>query len=159
MLTKRYESVLKADVGAVWSFHSSAEALNALTPGSRKMRFISSDLAVREGAVHEFRVKVGPLWVTWKAQLSAVDPPHGFVDSALKSPFKTWIHKHEFISHPAGTLIRDTIEYDVPFGILGALANRLFISKDIDRLFAFRHKATVMLLDGAKDICPTYESS
>lgn len=148
MPTKRYESVLNADVEAVWSFHSSAEALNALTPGSRKIRLISSDLAVREGAVHEFQVKVGPLWVTWKAKLSAVDSPHGFVDTAVASPFKHWNHKHEFISQSHGTMIRDTIEYVPPFGALGALADNLFISREIDRLFAYRHAATSRALCG-----------
>ena len=151
MPIKRYESVLKADVQAVWNFHSSAEALNELTPSSRKVRWVSNDLSVREDAVHEFRVKIGPFWVTWRAQLSAVSPPYGLVDTALKSPFKSWTHKHEFISHPKGTLIRDTIEYVPPFGILGALANRLFISKDIDRLFVFRHESTSKALAGARD--------
>ena len=143
MPMKRFESVVEGELQAVWNFHSSAEALKWLTPVDHKLQLISNDLAVREGAVHEFRVKVGPLWVTWKAKLSAVDPPHGFVDKALNSPFKSWIHKHEFISHPRGTMIRDTIEYIPPFGLFGALADRLVISKDIDRLFAFRHAATL----------------
>ena len=150
--------MLKSEVQAVWNFHSSAEALNLLTPSSRKMRWVSNDLSVREGAVHEFRVKIGPFWVTWRAELSAVDPPHGFVDTALESPFKSWTHRHEFISHPKGTMIRDTIEYVPPFGVLGALANTLFISKDIDQLFAFRHEATLKALDGTKDACATTES-
>ena len=151
MPVKRYETLLEADIQEVWNFHSSAEALSLLTPPDRKIRWVSNDFSVREDAVHQFRVTVGPFRITWKAKLSAIDPPHGFVDTALKSPFKTWTHKHEFVSHPAGTLIRDTIEYVPPFGILGGLINWLFISKDIDRLFAFRHDATVKALNGALD--------
>lgn len=142
MSIKRYESELNAAVKEVWNFHSSAKSLNDLTPPGRKLRWIGNDLAVCEGAVHEFQVKVGPFWVTWRAALSEIDPPHGFVDTAIKSPFKSWTHKHEFIPHPGGTLLRDTIQYVLPFGILGVLADKLFISKDIDRLFAFRHRAT-----------------
>ena len=146
--TKRYESLVKADIHAVWEFHSSAEALRTLTPPNRNVKLLSSDLSVHEGAIHAFQVRVGPFRITWRAQLSAVDSPHGFLDTAVQSPFRTWTHKHEFIAHPDGTLIRDSIEYEVPFGILGAVANRLFVSKEIDRLFAFRHRATAKALEG-----------
>lgn len=148
MPVKHYERLVIADIQAVWMFHSSAEALTVLTPASRKVKWISTDLTVRNGAIHEFKIKLGPFWVTWRAELSEVDPPRGFVDTALKSPFKSWTHRHEFVSDPGGTLLRDTIEYVPPFGILGALADKVFIAKDIDRLFAFRHEATAKALEG-----------
>ena len=147
MPTKQFETLIAADLQAVWNFHSSARALDELTPPGRKMRWVSKDLTVREGAVHEFQVKLGPFWVTWKAELSGVVPPHAFVDTALESPFKSWTHRHEFIARPNGTVVRDTVRYVPPFGIVGALANWLFLSKDIDRLFAYRHRATSTALE------------
>lgn len=148
MPTKIFELVVTANPEKVWAFHSSAEALNVLTPEDRQMRMISTDLAVREGAIHEFKVKVGPVWTTWIAEISEVQPPFGFRDLALKSPLKKWSHHHQFLEHPNGTLIRDTVSYELPFGVLGRLVNRLFVSRDIDRLFAFRQQATACLLDG-----------
>lgn len=149
MVIKRFETLVRADIQAVWTFHSSAEALKVLTPPGRKMRWVSTNLSVYEGAVHEFRFKVGPLWLTWSAKLSAVHPPHGFVDTALKSPFKSWTHQHEFIPQGSGTVIRDTIEYVPRFGFLGAFVDKCFLSRDIDRLFAFRHEATKQALEAA----------
>jgi len=152
MPSKVIELIVSANPEAVWTFHSSAEALNVLTPPDRKMRMISTDLTVREGAIHEFKVKVGPFWTTWIAELSEVHPPIGFRDTARKSPFKKWSHHHQFLEHPSGTLIRDTVSYELPFGILGRLVNWLFVSRDIDRLFAFRHQATACLLDGEAEV-------
>ncbi len=148
MTTKIFELVVSANPERVWEFHSSAEALNVLTPPDRQMRLVSTDLTVRDGAIHEFRVKIGLFWSTWIAELSDVRPPAGFRDTARKAPFKNWTHHHQFLEHPNGTLIRDTVSYELPFGIVGRIADRLFISQDIDRLFAFRQQATACLLDG-----------
>lgn len=140
MPIKQFEIMVGARQEAVWNFHASAESLTLLTPPSRKMRWISTDLSVRDRAVHEFQVKIGPIWSTWRAVICEVDPPNGFVDVAVKSPFKSWKHRRQFISHPDGTLIRDCVDYTPPFKILGRLADRLFLSADIDRLFKFRHQ-------------------
>lgn len=139
---KEYKTVIRTDVASLWSFHSTAEALSKLTPPGRKLQMVSDHLEVREGAVHEFKVKVGPLWTTWRAKLSEVQPPNGFRDTALTSPFKSWSHKHEFIQQEEGVLLKDTIEYTLPFGLLGDVVNWLFVSRDIDKLFDFRHAQT-----------------
>lgn len=142
MATKTFECFLKADIDSVWNFHSSAEALTVLTPPSKKMQWVSKDLSVKEGVVHEFRVKVGPIWVAWKARLTMVNPPREFTDTAEKSPFKSWKHRHQFLERQDGTLLRDTVEYALPFGKLGGLVDKFMISREIDRLFEFRHAAT-----------------
>jgi len=41
----------------------------------------------------------------------------------------------------------DEIEYEMPFGILGWIAGPL-VRRDIDRLFAFRHRETRKHVDG-----------
>jgi ligand-binding SRPBCC domain-containing protein len=50
------------------------------------------------------------------------------------------------VGTPNGTLIRDSLEYVPPLGFLGVLADRIFISKDLDRVFAFRHEVTLKAL-------------
>lgn len=142
MPKKVYETLVDASVESVWEFHSTAEALNVLTPPSRKLRLVSHDLAVTEGAEHRFQVKVGPLWLTWVALLSEVNRPRFFCDTAVKSPFRKWSHRHEFLPHAKGTLIRDTVEYSLPMGRLGDWIAGGFVSRDIDALFAYRHRAT-----------------
>ena len=38
-------------------------------------------------------------------------------------------------------MVRDVIEYDVGFGWLGELAQKLFVSRQLQRTFAYRQKA------------------
>ena len=46
-----------------------------------------------------------------------------------------------FSDAPGGTLVRDRVEYEVPFGPLGEIARRLFVARQIRRIFAFRRAA------------------
>lgn len=147
MATKNFECLVRADIQSVWTFHSSAGSLAILTPPKREMKLVSSDLAVREGAVHELWVKVGPFYLWWKARLTMVSPPNEFTDTAEESPFKSWKHRHQFLESSDGTVLKDTIEYVLPFGKLGELVDKFLISREIDRLFAFRHAATRRALE------------
>lgn len=147
MAIKKFECLVKADIQSVWNFHSSAEALAILTPPNRKMKLVSSDLAVREGAVHELRIRLGPFYRCWKARLTMVNPPNEFTDTAEKSPFKSWRHRHQFLERGDETVLKDTVEYALPFGKLGELVDKFLISREIDRLFAFRHAATRRALE------------
>lgn len=142
-----WESRLSAKVEDVWDFHRSAEALRMLTPPDRKIIEFGSDLEVRNGALHVLHLSVFGISIEWRARISDVNPPNGFVDTAEKSPFTYWRHQHEFLPIDSGTLLRDTVEYQPPFGPIGRLANALFIQQDLNRLFEFRHSATRKALE------------
>jgi ligand-binding SRPBCC domain-containing protein len=142
IVTRVFESKIDCPVESLWEFHSSAEALKILTPPGRKIEVLSEDLEVREGALHVLRVRQFGIPLVWKARISEVDPPMGFTDTAERSPFKSWRHRHEFISAEGGSILRDTVTYEAPFGPFGDLARVLFIDRDIKRLFAYRHDAT-----------------
>lgn len=148
MHNKVYETKVDSPPERVWEFHSSAQALQVLTPPNRRVKLISIDNSVRDGALHVMQVWILSIIPTvWKARISQVTPPFGFTDQAEKSPFKFWRHRHDFIPDGEGTLIRDTIDYLLPLGFLGKVMNRIYIAKDLDRLFAFRHQATKVALD------------
>ncbi|HRJ26643.1 MAG TPA: SRPBCC family protein [Fimbriimonadaceae bacterium] len=143
MPVKVFESLLNASVEEVWAFHGSVEALKALTPPNQNVTIVGPETAVRNGALHQLRVVRGLLPLHWHARISEVEPPNRFVDTAERSPFRRWRHTHEFLPAPGGaTLLRDTVDYELPMGPLGRLIDRLWASRDIDRLFAFRHQAT-----------------
>lgn len=134
----RFEVVVGADVDAVWAFHQSPEALTKLTPPGRNMRVDSLDKGLAEGSIQKFSVKLGPFRMPWWARIHDVTPPNGFSDTAEKSPFKSWKHRHSFEARREGTAIVDTIELAMPFGFLGAIAWKLFAKRDLENLFAFR---------------------
>lgn len=84
-------------------------------------------------------------FVTWESRrfglpvhmtskITELDHPHRFVDEMQKGPFKSWRHVHLFEAVDGGTLMTDDVEYRVPFGVLGALVDRLFVHRYMTRL-------------------------
>lgn len=86
----------------------------------------------------------------WVAAITEFEWNHHFADVQQKGPFQRWHHRHEFLPEARnglnGTLVRDLIEYEVGFGPLGALANSLFIARQMRHTFAERQKVLPQLL-------------
>ncbi len=62
----------------------------------------------------------------WTSEITAdqtTDLEFYFVDEGIELPFflKKWTHKHRVISSGIGSIIRDEIEYEAPFGVLTLL--------------------------------------
>jgi ligand-binding SRPBCC domain-containing protein len=91
-----------------------------------------------------------PLRAQWIARITEFEWNHHFADVQDKGPFKRWHHRHEFLAEArdgvGGTLVRDVIEYEVGFGPLGALANSLFIARQMRGTFAVRQRILPQLL-------------
>jgi ligand-binding SRPBCC domain-containing protein len=136
----------------MWAFHSSVEALKVLTPPGQHVTIVGETVEVKNGAVHELKVKKFGLTLQWVADISEVEPPHRFVDTARKSPFKFWRHTHEFLPGQGCTILRDTVDYKMPFGILGKLVNSVLIEADVRKMFAFRHRVTRDVLEKKKTV-------
>jgi len=65
----------------------------------------------------------------------------------LTGPYRLWHHTHEFRPHPdGGTVMTDTVRYALPLGPLGALAHRVVVRRDVERIFAFRAQAVPALV-------------
>ncbi len=137
-----FESVLPVAPKDLWNFHSSAEVLKVLTPPSMSVQVIGDDLEVKEGAVHLLKVKKSGVSMTWKCLISDVVPGQQFRDTALWSPFPAWSHLHEFLPHPSGALLRDTVVYVPPLGPFGFIADALIVKKELEAMFAYRHRVT-----------------
>jgi ligand-binding SRPBCC domain-containing protein len=142
MPTKVFETYIKAPVQKLWDFHSSASALRILTPAEQEIQLISKNLDVREGALHEMKTKQFGIWITWKARITKVNPPHGFTDTAEKSPFKSWTHHHDFIENEGDCILRDTIHYELKGGPLAKLIDEVAVSEKLDKMFNYRHRVT-----------------
>lgn len=76
--------------------------------------------------------------VTWRGRhlgvvqrlstkVTEFDPPHFFADEMLKGAFKSFRHEHYFISTKEGTIMKDVFSFKAPLGLLGRLANVLFL--------------------------------
>ena len=70
------------------------------------------------------------------ARITALDRPNRFVDEMVEGAFKWLRHVHEFESNDGITLMRDILEWEAPFGIVGHLADTLFLRRHMQRFVA-----------------------
>ena len=86
----------------------------------------------------------------WIAEITEFEWNHHFADEQRRGPFRSFRHRHEFGNESrdgmAGTLVRDVIAYEVGFGLLGTLADKLFVRRQMERVFLYRQQALEDLL-------------
>jgi len=90
--------------------------------------------------------------VTWDArhfgvrqrltsEITAFDRPRHFRDSMVAGAFRRFDHDHWFTSDGQGaTIMRDAFDFDAPLGIVGRIAEGLFLTGYMRRLLAERNR-------------------
>jgi ligand-binding SRPBCC domain-containing protein len=61
------------------------------------------------------------------AKITEFDRPYRFVDEMVQGAFKRFRHTHRFSEANGGTLIDETFDYTSPLGLLGRIADMLFL--------------------------------
>lgn len=63
------------------------------------------------------------------AKITRVERPHLFVDEMVQGAFAWLTHDHIFEAKDNGTLMRDVLRWRAPLGILGNIADALFLKR------------------------------
>lgn len=63
------------------------------------------------------------------AKIIAMDAPHTFTDVMIRGAFHSFTHIHTFTESSGGTMMKDTFTYKAPFGVLGKIADHLFLER------------------------------
>ena len=91
-----------------------------------------------------------PLRVPWEAEITDFEWNDHFCDTQLRGPFASWHHCHYISAETRegtnGSLLRDALEYEMHMGRLGELAHRLFVQRQIRKIFDLRHQRTTELI-------------
>jgi ligand-binding SRPBCC domain-containing protein len=98
--------------------------------------------------------------VTWEAvhfgvrqrltsKIVACERPHMFVDEMQRGAFARWRHTHLFKTLDGGTSVVDEVDYASPLGLLGKIADALFLKNYMTR-FLIRHNAHFKRMAEAK---------
>jgi ligand-binding SRPBCC domain-containing protein len=91
-------------------------------------------------------IPFSPIRIPWDALIEDFRWLHGFCDIQLRGPFRYWRHCHTVQPARNGTLLRDTVDYELPLGPLSALADKLFVHQQLAATFRFRQGRTLELL-------------
>lgn len=100
------------------------------------------EIVMQAGTLLDYKLRLHGVPVRWQTRIDTWEPPHRFVDSQAKGPYSLWEHTHTFDADGDGaTIIHDHVRYAIPFGPIGALAQRLFVRRDLKRIFDYRGAA------------------
>lgn len=125
----------------VFEFFSQAENLEKITPPWLKFHLLTSKpIEMVEGATIAYSLRIHGLSVQWLSWIECWDPPFSFVDVQLKGPYRLWRHTHSFVSREGSTVIADSVEFALPFGVLGDIVYRIQVERDIRRIFDYREQ-------------------
>lgn len=68
-------------------------------------------------------------------------PQELFVDRQIEGFFEFWLHTQKFEEHDdKKTHLIDIVEYSLPYGLIGSLADDLFVRQDLTRLLQRRYE-------------------
>lgn len=137
--TLERSTIIPAPRDAVFAFFQDPRNLARITPKEMGFDITHIDeLPLKPGFRIEYRIRVMGIPVKWVTLIPVYDPPHRFVDIQAKGPYRSWRHEHTFEDLGGQTLIRDRVQYELPFGILGRAAHALVVSRQLRDIFDYR---------------------
>lgn len=135
---------LPSTVDEVWDFISSPANLKEITP--EHMGFVitsnNGDEKMYPGMIITYKVSpILGIKLNWVTEITQVKNQEFFIDEQRIGPYSMWHHQHKIESIEGGVLMKDIITYKPPMGILGVIANSIFIKKQLEEIFDYRKKA------------------
>jgi len=159
MATYERETRVRAPLEEVWDFHSHVSGLEELTPdwmGLRVEAVIGPDGERNPDVLEagsEIDLSMGPFGVGprqhWTSLIVEREQEPGvayFIDEMIHGPFDTWVHTHQFFADGEETIVRDHLEYELPFGALGEAVTP-FSGVGFEEMFRTRHARTQQALE------------
>ena len=133
----------------VFAFFGDAFNLERITPQFLSFRILTErPVHMQAGTFLEYKLSLFGIGFYWQTRIEEWQPEEYFVDIQLKGPYALWRHTHAFEEIDGRrTLMRDRVEYAVPYGPLGRLAHTLFVRSSLNKIFDYRAKETARLLD------------
>jgi len=140
---------VEVPVDLAFAFYGDSRNLEPLTPPWLHFEVTTpKPLTLGAGTLLDYRLKLHRVPVRWTTLIETWEPPLRFVDSQAKGPYSLWEHTHLFEPDGDGaTIIRDRVRYALPLGPLGVIAHRLFVRRDLERIFDYRRDAVAARLN------------
>lgn len=143
-----YSQKIPCDLDTAWDFISRPENLQKITPEHMGFNILTPDLpeTIYPGLIIAYTVRpLAGIPLKWVTEITHVKDRHYFVDEQRVGPYSMWHHEHFLQPIDGGVEMKDIISYSPPMGVLGRLANALFIRKQVEGIFAYRCRALIDL--------------
>jgi len=130
----------------VFAFFADAHNLERITPPFLGFRILTPDpIVMQAGTVIDYRLRLHGIPVRWRTLIAEFHPDRNFIDLQIAGPYRYWHHRHEFADAPGGTEMHDQVDYELPFGLVGEAARRLFFRSSLEGIFDHRSRVIASL--------------
>lgn len=149
MPTIHLETHIHAPIERVFDLARSIELhlITAQHTGERAVAGRTSGLA-ELGDTITWRAKHLGVWQHLTSEINRFEAPVLFGDRQLKGAFKSFQHDHYFEKKDEGTLMRDVFSFEAPLGLLGKLANALFLTRYMRNFLLTRNAGLKEIAEG-----------
>jgi ligand-binding SRPBCC domain-containing protein len=139
---------IAAPIEAVFDFHLDVKNLNKISPPGMSATLVKDEGLGLGRMLYLEITQFGFFKSKWVVRIDEFDPPFKLTDQVLQGPLPYFRHTRTF-SQPCASLteLRDKLEYALPFGVIGQLANKISVQRMIKDMFEHRHRVTKELLE------------
>jgi ligand-binding SRPBCC domain-containing protein len=146
----KQEQQINASLEEVWEFISSPQNLKKITPEYMGFDITSGNGAqpIYPGMIISYTVKpMLNIPMKWVTEITQVKENEFFIAEQRMGPYKMWNHQHLIKPNKDGVLMQDIVTYIPPMGVLGNMAQHLFIKKQLNQIFEHRTKVVNQLFN------------
>lgn len=132
---------LPISIDEAWNFFSSPTNLSKITPAKLNFNILytSGENKIYAGQIIKYKLRILPgVKTNWITEITHVQAPYYFVDEQRFGPYALWHHQHHFKVVTGGVEMTDEVNYAIPFGLVGRLANWIFVEQELHAIFDYR---------------------
>ncbi len=107
--------------------------------GERAIGGVTSGL-IGAGQEVTWRGRHFGLALTHTSQITVFEPPRHFQDCMVRGAFKSFCHDHYFEASDGGTIMRDVMQFEAPFGWWGRIVEQALVKGHMRSLLQRRNQ-------------------
>lgn len=144
----QHSSVIPVSRSDLFEFLSDYRKRPRIMPGDISLELTSLPVELKTGAHYDFKITRFGLSQALKVDIESVEPGKSIVEKT-KSPFvEEWMNTILFEDHgEKSTLLTTMVDYKLPYGVLGTLADDLFVRGDLRRILVYSHNKIKSFFD------------
>ena len=144
--------LLPITINIAWYFLSDPNNLKKITPDYMGFNILEKeDTKMYAGQIIQYIVTpILGIPTKWVTEITHVKDKSYFVDEQRFGPYSLWHHKHFIKEVDGGIEMLDIIDYKIPLGFIGRLANPILVKPKLNEIFNYRKKKLVELFGELK---------
>ena len=130
-----------------WDFLSDPKNLKTITPDYMGFKILEGG-GEKMYAGQIIKYTVTPILgfpVQWVTEITHMKNFEYFVDEQRYGPYSMWHHQHFLKKIKVGVEMTDIINYKLPFGFLGTIAQPIIVKRKLKAIFDYRSNKLIQL--------------